>query len=95
MSFLEKLQQYSENKQSKINLTDLNAMVAQVNNQITCGPNCKKDRKSNRLKSRYEHEKVRYQCDQCEYSSEYSANIDCHKRENMKILSMLVINVIK
>lgn len=59
MSFIEKLQQYSENKKNKINLTDLNAMVAQVNKQIGCGPMCQKDRKTNFLKKKYENEKIR------------------------------------
>ena len=60
MSFIEKLHQYSKNKKNKINLTDLNAMVAQVNKQIGCGTICQKDKKTNLLKSKYENEKIRY-----------------------------------
>jgi hypothetical protein len=60
MSFIEKLQKYSENKNNKINMADLNAMVAQVNKEIGCGSNCRKDRRSNYLKNKYEKEKIKY-----------------------------------
>ena len=61
MSFLEKLQQYSKNKQNNINMTDLNAMIAQVNNELSCGSNCQQDKKTSRLKKRYDYEKIKHQ----------------------------------
>lgn len=59
MSFIKKLQQYQDNKSNKITMADLNKMVNQVNDQLSCDDDCQRQKKINRLRNNYYNEKER------------------------------------
>ena len=59
MSFIKKLQQYQDDKNNKITMADLNKMVNQVNNQLSCNDDCQRQKKINKLRNRYYNEKKR------------------------------------
>ena len=59
MGFLEDLQKYQKGNKKKFTMADLNEMVNQVNDKLTCDDECQRQKEINKLKKKYNIEKKR------------------------------------